>query len=268
MIQYRDLIRIIRTFNIPRDRPVLVHPSPDIEDRIQGGEKTILGALQEIFSTLLMPAFTYHTMVYPKKGPRLNGVEYNNPPINNQDAVFFEDHLPVSPEFGSVVEAFRTLPETKRSTHPILSFSGQQADTALQSQSLSTPYAPLSYLRQQDGWVLLLDVDHTHNFSIHYALKEGGRKLFTRWALTSAGIKRCPHFPGCADGFTSLTPLLQEHTRHTVKDNLSWQAIPLRAIMGQVQTVLDENPLALLCDQEHCLRCASVRARGHESGKN
>lgn len=268
MIQYRDLIRIIRTLDIPRDRPVLVHPSPDIEENIQGGEKTILGALQEVFSSLLMPSFTYQTMVYPKKGPRLNGVEYNNPPRNNQNAVFFEDHLPVSPRLGSVTEAFRTLPGTERSTHPILSFSGQQAEAGLQAQSLSSPYAPLAFVRQQDGWVLLMDADHKNNFSIHYALKEGGRNLFTRWALTSAGIKRCPHFPGCANGFPALAPHIKDHTRLTVKDNLSWQAMPLQAILHTVQTMLDHDPFALLCDQDHCLRCASIRARVNEARKN
>lgn len=265
MIQYRDLIRILRTLDMPRDRPILVHPSPDIEDKIQGGEKTILGALQDVFSSLLMPAFTYQTMVYPKKGPRLNGVEYNNPPRNNQKAVFFEEHLPVSPRLGSVTEAFRILQGTKRSTHPILSFSGQQAQAGLQAQSLSRPYAPLDFVRQQNGWVLLMDADHTQNFSIHYALKEGGRNLFTRWALTPAGIKRCPHFPGCADGFSALAPRIKDHNRLTVKDKLSWQAMPLQAIIDTVQTMLNNDPLALLCDQEHCLRCASIRARMNEA---
>jgi len=266
MIQYRDLIRIIRALDMPQDRPVLAHPSPAIEDKIQGGEKTLLGALQDIFSILLMPAFTYQTMVYPKKGPRLNGVEYNNPPLNNQNAVFFEENLPVSPRLGSVSEAFRSLPGTKRSTHPILSFSGLQANPALQAQSLSTPYAPLAYVDQQDGWVLLMNVDHTQNFSIHYALNKSGRKLFTRWALTSAGIKRCPHFPGCANGFSALAPRIEGQIRATEKEGLSLRAVPLRVIMHEVQNMLDKNPLALLCEQDHCLRCASIRSRIQETG--
>lgn len=261
MIQYRDLTRTLHSLIDPPHPPVIAHISPHISKNVQGGEKTVLGALRECFSCILMPAFTYQTMVYPKKGPKDNGIEYNNPPRDNQEAVFFHPNLRVSPSLGDASEQFRTLPSTTRSTHPILSFCALNMDQALQSQTLSRPYAPLTALLERRGWVMLVDVDQTKNFSIHYALKEGGRNLFTRWALTSAGVKVCPHFPGCEDGFTKLNPRLENVIRKTNIDGVQLMSIPLKGIMREVKMALARDPLALLCDKAHCLQCESIRAR-------
>lgn len=261
MIRYRELLQIFRSLPISEKHPVLLHVSDRSTEQIQGGAKTLIGTLRESFPTLMMPAFTYQTMVYPKKGPRDNGVEYNNPPLDNREALFFHPHLPVSDKVGKIPESFRKLPDVKRSTHPILSFSGLRVDDALQSQTLSRPYAPIAALEKRGGWVLLIDQDQTKNFTIHYALYKGGRTLFTRWALTSAGVKTCPHFPGCADGFPTLDRYLQEVSHHRQIETLPMTAIPIQSILRNVQTLLDQDPLALLCDQDHCLKCASIRAR-------
>lgn len=261
MIQYRELTQIFRSLPIPENRPLVLHVSDHSLEKIQGGAKTFLGTAKAVFPRLMMPSFTYQTMVFPSHGPKDNGVEYNNPPLDNQKAVFFHPLLPVSNEVGRAPEIFRKLPDVQRSSHPILSFCGRELDQALQSQSLSKPYAPLSDAAEQEGWVLLIDLDQTSNFSIHYALYKGGRKLFTRWALTSAGVKTCPHFPGCSEGFNQINPHLEKSLISTKKAALTIKAVPLTVLQKVVQRLLSQNPLALLCDKEHCLRCESIRAR-------
>ncbi len=267
MIGYRELLKTFRSLPISEKHPVLLHISDRFPERIQGGVKTLVGTLRESFPCLMMPAFTYQTMVYPKKGPRYNGVEYNNPPLDNREAVFFHPHLPVSEEAGKVAEAFRKLPVVKRSSHPILSFSGIHVDQELQSQTLSQPYAPLATLEKRGGWILMIDQDQTSNFTIHYALYKGGRALFTRWALTSAGVKSCPHFPGCEEGFPALDRYLQEESHHRQIETIPMTAVPMQSILHNVKTLLNQNPLALLCDKEHCLKCASIRARYQQTSQ-
>lgn len=261
MISFRDLHHTFHSFPISEDQPLLVHISPDFSHRVQGGVKSVLGALKGTFRALLMPAFTYQTMVFPKTGPKDNGVEYNNPPIDNKQARFFSPDLPVSPELGDIPEAFRNLSGVQRSSHPLLSFSGLNLDEALAAQRITHPYAPVAFLAEKEGWILLIDVGQSQNFSIHYGQYKGGRELFTRWALTSAGIKTCPHFPGCSKGFVDLQPQLEEHSHPRKVGGIAITALPLAAVVKEVQNLLDKNSLALLCNQAHCLPCSSIRAR-------
>lgn len=261
MIPFRDLLQTFRSFPVPGDQPVLVHTSPSFPGTVQGGERSVLGALKQVFRALMMPSFTYQTMVFPKTGPKDNGVEYNNPPRDNRKAVFYHPQLEVSPQLGDLPETFRCLPDVARSSHPILSFSGINTNHALEAQTVTDPYAPLSILLDQGGWVLLLGTDQRKNFSIHYALHQAGRKLFTRWALTPAGIKPCPHYPGCPEGFNDLQVPLLEHNHIRQLEKVEITAIPLQSILQEVKSLLNHNPLALLCDQEYCLRCSSIRAR-------
>ncbi len=266
MIHYRELIQTFRSLPISEHQPVLLHISDSTAENVQGGEKTLIGTLKGVFPSLMMPAFTYQTMVFPKRGPKDNGVEYNNPPLDNREAVFFHPHLPVSEEVGAIPEAFRKLPNVTRSTHPILSFSGIHADQALNAQTLSSPYAPIDTLAKQKGWVLLIDQDQTANFTIHYALHKGGRKLFTRWALTPAGVKTCPHFPGCEKGFHKIDPYLREDKHRRQIQAVQIFAFPMQSILKKVLILLKRDPFVLLCDQDHCLKCSSIRARHKKDG--
>jgi aminoglycoside 3-N-acetyltransferase len=82
-----------------------------------------------------------------------------------------------------------------------LSFSGINAGATLFTQTIYEPLDP-SGLAQQDGWVVLINVDHTSNTSIHYAEKLAGRKQFTRWALMET-CGRMSKITGRFDGVSS-----------------------------------------------------------------
>jgi aminoglycoside 3-N-acetyltransferase len=259
MLTYREAATAFIDLQIPSDSPVIVHASLSAFGDVRGGAETILGALSMISKEILMPAFTFKTMVIPKEGPPDNGMTYGSGEDINQMAEFFRHDLPVDPLIGSIPETFRQLSQTKRTSHPIFSFSATNLDYALRSQTLSDPFTPIAAISSMKGWVLLLGVDQTVNTSIHYAEKLAGRRQFIRWALTHSGIVECPGFPGCSDGFNAISPMLEDVTRKVNMNGSQVQAIPLNFLIHAVKTAIDADPFALLCDRQACERCNAIR---------
>jgi aminoglycoside 3-N-acetyltransferase len=106
--------------------------------------------------------------------------------------------------------------------------------------------------------VLLIGVNHTSNTSIHYAERLAGRKQFTRWALTPQGVRECPYFNGCSEGFEKAAPYLAAITRTTSLGNATLKAIPLTPMIQIICGLIKEQPLALLCETGEG-RCEAVR---------
>ena len=259
MLSYREIATALTDLQIPADSPVIVHGSLSSFGEVKGGADTIVGALCAMSKKVLMPSFTYKTMVTPMDGPEHNGMTYGSSPDLNLMAEIYSPGLPVDPMIGVLAERFRQHPQAKRSMHPILSFSAVNMETGLERQTLSNPLAPIGYACDAKGWVLLIGVDQTVNTAIHYAEKLSGRRQFVRWALTEGGIVECGGFPGCSDGFEAISPMLQDFTRKVNMNNTLLQAIPLNFLIHSVQTALTADPLALLCDRIDCERCTMVR---------
>lgn len=258
---YRELAGALRGLGLPRSGPVIAHASLSAFGRVPGGAETLLGALLASFEAVMMPAFTYKSMLTPEAGPPENAVEYGLYRDQNRMAEFFEAHMPADRLMGAVAEALRRHPLAQRSLHPILSFSGIGLDGILDSQALAEPLAPIGRLVEADGWVLLLGVDHTVNTSIHYAEALAGRKRFTRWALTPSGVIECPGFPCCSMGFQAIAPDLEDVTRVVTAGGAAIRAIPLQALVERVKTRIAGDPWALLCSSPVCLRCREVKGR-------
>jgi aminoglycoside 3-N-acetyltransferase len=175
-------------------------------------------------------------------------------------AEFFRPDMPADRMMGAVAEALRRHPKARRSSHPILSFTGVNAERALEAQSLAEPLAPIRILSDSWGWVLLLGVDYKVNTSLHYAERKAGRKQFLRWALTPKGVCECPGFPGCSDGFPALAPHLESLTRRVQVGPAVVQAISLPDLVEAACLWIDSDPAALLCQRADCERCNAVRA--------
>ena len=271
MITFHDFVAAFQKLGLKHTTPVIVHASLSAFGDVQGGAETVLGALIYIFDTLLMPGFTYKTMVTPQFGPLDNGLSYTESQTANLMAQFYRPSLPVDRLMGVVPEALRQHPRSRRSSHPILSFVGMNALSYLESQTLEEPLKPIERLVEAKGWVLLLGVDHTVNTSIHYAERLAGRKQFVRWALTPDGVLECPGFPGCSDGFAQLAPRLEPFTRQVQLGLGQVQAIPLPELVATARAWIEADPLALLCDHSYCERCAAVRksvSMGHGLGSD
>jgi aminoglycoside 3-N-acetyltransferase len=259
MLSHRDLVLELRHLGVDGSRPVIAHASLSAFGRIAGGADAVVGALLEHFETLIMPTFTYKTMIIPEDGPPDNAMEYGSMKDRNKMAEFFYNDMPADKLMGVVAETLRQHREARRSGHPILSFAGVNANDILETQKLSAPLAPIATLADQDGWVLLLGVTHKSNTSIHMGERLAGRKTFTRWALMPDIVVECPKFPSCSDGFDAIRPLMEPFTYKTRMGNALVQAMPLPELIETTRQLVQSDPLALLCNRPECLRCNAVR---------
>jgi aminoglycoside 3-N-acetyltransferase len=260
MTTFRDFYNGLRKLEISPSHPLIAHGSLSAFGEVHGGAETVLGALLGAFHTLVMPAFTYKTMLLPETGPEDNACAYGSGRDANRMVEFFQPDMPVDPLIGKLAETLRTRAGAQRSAHPILSFTGINARAFLEAQTLADPLAPIGMLHAAGGWVMLLGVDHTVNTSLHFAERLAGRKQFTRWALTPKGVIECPGFPGCSSGFQAVAERLEAVTRRVPIGAGFIQAVQLDDLLGTVRRWVEEDPLALLCDRSDCERCNAVRA--------
>ena len=239
--------------------PVIAHASLSAFGEVVGGAETLLRATLDSVSALVMPTFTYMTMITPEVGPPDNGIIYGSELDLNRMAEPFKPDMPADKQMGIVPEVLRKHPRARRTAHPIQSFAGIYADKFLAAQSLQNPLGPIGALAEEDGWVLLLGVDHMVNTSIHYAERLAGRKQFIRWALLPDRIIECPGFPGDSAGFEEIAPELINETRHVKVGDATVQAVSLRFLIQAVNERIKADPLALLCQRADCERCNAVR---------
>lgn len=259
MLSYRDLHSGLRALDVPQGKPVIVHASLRAFGEVRGGADTLLGALLQLHPRLMAPAHTYLTMIIPEDGPDRNGMLYGSGADLNRMAEAFHADMPCDRLMGALPERLRRHTAARRSSHPILSFTGIGVEAALERQTLADPLAPVGALVEEDGWVMLLGVDHTVNTSIHWAEKQAGRRQFLRWALMDRTVVECPGFPGCSLGFEQAAPHLEEFTRRAVVGAAVVRALPLRPMVERIIDLIQEDELALLCDDPPCERCAAVR---------
>ena len=259
LCRFRDFVRAFRDLDLPSDAPLIAHASLSAFGYVEGGANTVVGAMLQEYDRLIMPGFTYKTMVIPESGPANNGLAYGEGRDTNRMAQFFISDMPVDRLMGVIPETLRSLSNATRSVHPILSFVGIHADEILNSQTIEAPLKPIEQLREQNGWVLLLGVSLEVNTSIHDAERLSGRKQFVRWALTPNGILECPGFPGCSDGFGALLPALRQILRQTTLGQGMITAIPIAEMTEIVQERIEADPLTLLCNRPYCERCEAVR---------
>jgi aminoglycoside 3-N-acetyltransferase len=242
------------------DKPVIAHASIKSFGPIEEGALALFDALIASVGALVMPTFTYKTMLTPEVGPANNGITYGASQDLNRMAEPFRQDMPADPLMGALPEILRQHPGAKRTQHPILSFAGLRADSVLDTQTILEPLAPIGALARADGWALLLGVDHTVNTSIHFAEKLVDRKQFTRWALLPSRVVECPGFPGDSAGFNEIGADIAKDTLFVEVGNAIVQAVPLKRLLDAVTAQLSKDPLALLCRRDDCERCAAVRA--------
>lgn len=258
MLQFAGLRSAFKELELA-DKPVIVHSSLKRFGPIECGPKTVIQALLATTNGLIVPTFTYLTMITPEVGPPNNGITYGRDRDLNRMAVPF--HLGLQPDkmMGSVPRTLLLQEGSIRTAHPILSFGGIGVDHILITQTLHQPLAPIGALADHDGWVILINVDHSVNTSIHYAEKMAGRRQFLRWALLGDRIVKCPGFPGDSSGFNAIEEHVRADTRFVQVNNAIIQAVPLKKLFAAVQELIKKDPLTLLCQRSDCERCHAVR---------
>jgi aminoglycoside 3-N-acetyltransferase len=217
----------------------------------------VLHAIRSAVNTLVMPAFTYQTLIIPQTGPPDNAIVYGSGDSINAKAEFFRPDMPVHPDCGPVAEELRKAAGTLRSVHPILSFvaNGQHAREVLSAQTRQNPLGPLAWLEAKGGFVLLMGMDQRENYALHLAEQRAGRPAFTRWALTANDIEAMPNIPGCMEGFNSIWAEMINFTRVTGIGSARVELIPLRDMLSYAEERLRSDPNFMLCDKPSCLSC-------------
>jgi len=245
-----------------QETPVIAHASLKPFGYIQGGAEAVLDAMLASFASIIMPTHTYKTKIIPEVGPPNNGIVYGSGVDKNKLAEPFHIGLRADPMMGVLPETLRNHPAAMRTAHPILSFAGVNAEFILFTQTLYEPLAPIGALAELGGWVVLINVDHTVNTSIHYAEKLARRRQFIRWALAEDRVVECPNYPGDSMGFQALEEHIRFETRRVELGEASIQALPLKRLFEVVQELIRKDPLALLCERTECERCMAVRITG------
>jgi aminoglycoside 3-N-acetyltransferase len=258
MVSFRDFVNAFRQAGLNPQQPVIVHSSLSAPGIIRGGAETVVGALLAMTAGVMVPAFTYKTMIIPEVGPEDNAMSYGSGKDHNRMAEFFHPDMPCDPLMGILPEMVRCHPLARRSSHPILSFAGIHVDEALEAQTLEDPLAPVGVLAAQNGMVVLIGVNHQVNTAIHYAERLAGRKQFLRWALTAEGIVACPNFSGCSDGFQQAAADLESITCTATVGSATIHAVQLAPMIDILTARIQQDPLALLCGKED-ERCMTVR---------
>ncbi len=259
MITYREITTALEKLGLNRSTPVLAHIAPSRLGEIRGGLDTLLGALLAAIDNLMLPSFTFSTLVLPENGPSDNDLDYGSGRSANFNAAIFSPSLPCDLPDNQVSEMLRTYPGTFRSTHPVFSFSALGLDATLVNHPPQDLYAPIRKLTGLKGWVALIGAEASENFSLHYAEQMAGRKQFLRWALTETGIVEVPDFPGCSEGFHKINYYLQDELRMTVVGESRWYAVPLEILVNSAVALIREDPFALLCNSLSCARCNLAR---------
>lgn len=261
MPDHAELLTAFQALGL-QEKPVIAHASLKPFGFIEGGAEVVLNAMLASFASVIMPTFTYKTEIIPDVGPPNNGMTYGSGRDTNQLAGPFVPDLRADPLMGILPETLRNYPSATRTAHPILSFAGVNADLTLFTQTLYEPLAPIGALAEQGGWVVLINVDHTSNTSIHYAEKLAGRKQFIRWALVGNRVVECPNYPGDSMGFQAIESYLTFDTRRVQVGEGFVQAVPLQRLFDVIQGLIKKDPLALLCARMDCERCNAIRVIG------
>src|SRR5512138_1096659 len=226
---YAELLAAFQALGL-QEKSIIAHASLKPFGFIEGGAETVLNAMLDSFAGVIMPTFTYKTEIIPDMGPPNNGITYGSGHDLNQLAGPFHPGMRADPMMGILPETLRNHPSATRTAHPILSFAGVHADPALFTQTLYEPLAPIGALAEQGGWVVLINVDHTSNTSIHSAEKLAGRKQFIRWALVGNRVVECPGYPGDSMGFQAIESYLLSATRRISVGKGFVQAVPLQRL--------------------------------------
>src|SRR6185503_9234924 len=96
------------------EKPVIVHASLRPFGYIKSGVDAVLRALLSSFKSVIMPAFTYKTMVTPVVGPPDNGIIYGSERDLNKMAQAFTLNMRVDSMIGVLAETLQIRPFVTR----------------------------------------------------------------------------------------------------------------------------------------------------------
>jgi aminoglycoside 3-N-acetyltransferase len=259
-VSQSDLERALWKLGVDGSRDAIVHSSLSSFGNFVGGAGSLIRGLENSVRTLVMPAFTYYTLVWP---PEHRSADW--PQFLGDDGPPFRLDSPVSRDIGRVPQTLLERSGSRRSSHPALSFVayGAAAGETLSAQNLEHPYAPVGVLYALDADVILLGVDQRSNTAMHYGEYLAGRPMLERWANTSGGAVRT-FYPNCSAAFNPIERHLESYKSLELgKSQIA--VMRVRDVVDTTQRLLERDPYALLCSYNNC-RCQAVREKIKREG--
>ena len=211
-----DLAGDLRALGLEAGASVLVHSSLSRVGRVEGGPSTVVAALQHVLGdegTVLVPTFT--------GGPQLSPA---CPPVF--------DPVADAGWTGAVAETVRLRPDAVRSlnaTHSVAAVgrrAGELTRDHLDSVSPCDRQSPFARLAElEDGYVLLLGVDHESNTTFHhveelvgadYHLQREPARAVIKLAGTTLSREVLLHRYGTPRRFMVFDEVLTERAAQTV----------------------------------------------------
>ncbi|GEM45381.1 AAC(3) family N-acetyltransferase [Deinococcus cellulosilyticus] len=249
-----DFQQALQALGLSGREHLMAHASLSAFGYVHGGAEILSELLKSHTATVVMPAFTYYTLVWPEAYRTPEWPPHPPGPMGS-----FHRFSRVSRDIGKVPQALVDDPEVLRSNHPALSFVayGQRAEDILNAQTLREPYAPAGALYDLAGKVLLAGVDHTSNTTIHYGEYLAGQLELPRYVIQD-GKLQSTYFPNCSAGFQRI----ERHLIHKKSVKVGAGVLALYDVQELIDVtvmLLSKNPEALLCHYSGC-RCQYVRS--------
>lgn len=170
-----SLVRDLRQLGLKPGMNVIVHSSLSSIGWVSGGASAVVMALMEVITengTLMMPT---HSSGYSEPS------YWQNPPVPESWWKEIRSTMPAfststtpSEHMGAIPEVFRKFSNVLRSYHPATSFASWGKNAKRYTEGFQLEFAmsdlsPLGKLYEDDGYILLLGVEHSSNTSLHLA---------------------------------------------------------------------------------------------------
>ncbi len=227
-------------------------------------------AFLENSCTILVPTFSYmlEAKPVPHLMPKQNAAgDYSDLLSKNDDDVeiFSVDCKHISTkDMGVFAEHVLFDSNSVRGNHPTNSFTaiGENSVKFTENQRWDDVYAPLKYLCDTDGYLILMGVDLDCATIIHYAEEVAGRNLFIRWAKDSSGETVSANAGSCSDGFNNFEDALSIIERKITVDGCVWRCFKASDLVEICAAEMKKNPMISHCGDKTCERCNDIVAGG------
>jgi len=274
----QSLVDDLRTLGLYEGAHVVAHTSLRAIGPIEGGAETLISAFRRVLGnagTLLVPTFTpQFTDPGESEGAPDSEEEIEN--LRSLIPVFDPLTTPAARmAVGVFPEAVRQQPDAYRSSHPVVSFAAIGA--LARELTVNAPFhyplgsdGPLARLYDNNGWTLLVGVDHEANSSLHLAEIWSDAPYIHRTVRVKTGADHWVTMQGspeCSEGFYRIEPVLRQARilhRGTV-GGAPAQLMRLRETVSMAIMMLKGAADSLLCDDPNCPWCHVARKHSAES---